>query len=88
MIMQKTEIYQCFVREARAGNFRGTRSLAMRSLSRRAGSKQCIGRNPVGELILKIHVLVGHGIAEERVVGAVESAGVRHTSGGFENYSD
>ena len=27
--------------EARARNFRGTRSLAIRSLSREAGSKQC-----------------------------------------------
>jgi len=33
--------WNLFVREARAGNFRGTRSLAMRSLSRGAGSKQC-----------------------------------------------
>ena len=30
-----------FVREARAGNFRGTQSLAMRSLSHGEGGKQC-----------------------------------------------
>jgi len=35
--------WNLFVREARAGNFRENRSLAMRSLSRGAGSKQCIG---------------------------------------------
>jgi len=32
--------WNVFVREARAGNFRGNRSLAMRSLSSGAGSKQ------------------------------------------------
>jgi len=32
--------WNLFVRQARAGNFRGTRSSAMRSLSRVAGSEQ------------------------------------------------
>ena len=33
--------WNLFVREARPGNFRGNRSLAMRSLSRGARSKHC-----------------------------------------------
>ena len=43
------------------------RSLATRSLSRRVGNKQSIGKNLVGELILEICGLVGRGNAEERV---------------------
>ena len=55
--------WNLFVREARAGNFRGTR----RSLWRGAGSKRC--RQGSGRRIdfKKIHGLVGHGVAEERV---------------------
>jgi len=65
--------WNLFVREARAGNFRENRSLAMRSLSRGAGSKQL-----VRELILKIHWLVGRDVAESRI-GIVEGAGIRHS---------
>jgi len=36
-----TSDWNLFVREAGAENFRGIRSLYMRSLSREAGSKQC-----------------------------------------------
>jgi len=53
-----------FVREARAGNFRGTQSLAMRSLSHGEGGKQC--RQESGRRIdLKNYELVGRGVAEE-----------------------
>jgi len=42
--------WNLFVREAKAGNFRGTRSMrTMRSLSRAAGSKQ--RRNEIGRTI-------------------------------------
>jgi len=54
-----------FFIEIRAGNFRGTRSLLMRSLLRGAGSKQ--RRQESGRRILKNHGLVGNGVAEERV---------------------
>jgi len=52
LITQETEIYEwnLFI-EIRAGNFRGTRSLLMRSLLRGAGSKQ--RRQESGRRILK-----------------------------------
>ena len=46
--------WNLFVRQARAGNFRGTRSSAMRSSSRVAGSEQ-YGGNLVGELNLNVN---------------------------------
>jgi len=59
--------WNLFVREAMAGNFRRTRSLAIRSLSRGAGSEQC--RQESGRRVdFKNLELVGREVAEKRVV--------------------
>ena len=47
--------WNLFIREARAGNFRATRSLAIWGLYHAEQEVNSVGRNLVGELILKIH---------------------------------
>jgi len=64
---QDRNLCNLFLQEARAANFWGNQSLAMRSILCRAGSKQC--RQESGRRInfLKIHRHVGHDVAQERV---------------------
>ena len=79
--MQKTEIYERLESFCTGGNFPENRSLAMKSIPCGAGSKQWLENQ-----FLKFTGLLVIALLKRGQVGAVDSVGVRHASGSFDNY--